>query len=64
MDQALKVIKEQIAIVEKILEGMRADFDRTDANHPYAQVQIANDIACAAAKLDTLKHLYKILGGV
>lgn len=62
-ENALKVIKEQIQAVEKILNELREDFDKYDSNHPYQQARAAQDIALAAAKLDTLKHLYKILGG-
>ena len=62
--KTLKVIKEQIETVEGILKDLRAEFDRTDGGNPYSQAIAAQNITIAAAKLDTLCHLYKILGGV
>lgn len=63
MDKALKTIKDTLQAYEEGLKEMREEFDRLDANHPYAQCRVAQDIAVVTAKIDALKHLYKILGG-
>lgn len=61
--KVLQVIKEQIEIVESMLVQLRSEFEWMDNNHPYGQAIKAQEIAIAVAKLETLKHLYKICGG-
>lgn len=64
MTKALEHIKKTMTQYEAALKECREEFDRTDANHPYKQALVAQNITLICAKLDALKHLYKILGGV
>lgn len=62
MKKVKEVLENQIEAIEKVLAESRARFDETENGHPYTQARVAQDIAIAAAKLDALKNLYKILG--
>ncbi len=64
MLEILKQIKTQIEIYEAALVDLRGEFDAAQDNHVMLQIRIANDIALVCAKLDAVKHLYKICGGV
>jgi hypothetical protein len=64
MQKALEIVIQTMAEYESALDALRLKYDETDSNHPMVQVVIAQDIALVAAKLDAMKHLYKILGGV
>lgn len=63
MKKALSVIKEQTARIEDALQEYRLQLEVANANNPRLVLSLSQSISECSAKLDTLKHLYKILGG-
>ena len=62
-ERALEEVKRTIETVKLHLVKLRAKFDQFDSNHPAQQLEISQQITIAAARLDTLVKLAKLLGG-
>lgn len=61
MKKAIEVIEDRIAITENHLVFLRDKFDQADANNPSMQVAVASMIAETVTRLDTLRHLLRLL---